>query len=71
MKTKISAGSSSAGGALCIYDEDGNAIAKFSGLLLNKEKIALEIVKAVNAHGGISKCHRAETQGSQSILKEH
>ncbi len=62
MKAKISAGCSGAGGPLCLYDEDGNAIAKFSAALLNKENIAMEIVKAVNAQGGIGKCYRAEMQ---------
>ena len=50
---KISAGSASSGGPLCIYDENGDAIALISEKRFDKEIIALAIVKAVNDSGGI------------------
>lgn len=46
----ISAGSSSLGGPLCLYDKDGNALALISDRLACKERIALDFVKAVNLH---------------------
>jgi hypothetical protein len=50
---KISAGSAKIGGPLCLYDENGDAVALISEKRADKEKIALAIVKAVNDAGGI------------------
>lgn len=70
IKKKISAGSARLGGPLCIYDEDGNAIAKFSEYLLNKEEIALAIVNAVNVQGGIGPCYRASSEPCDETIKQ-
>lgn len=50
---KISAGCARIGGPLCLYDEHGDAIAMLSDRRPDKERIALAIVEAVNAIGGI------------------
>jgi hypothetical protein len=48
--TPISAGSGRIGGPLCLYDRNGDALAQISGLLPNREQIALDFIKAVNLH---------------------
>ena len=50
---KISAGSARIGGPLCLYDENGDAIAMMSDRRPDMNKIALAIVRAVNEAGGI------------------
>lgn len=52
-RMKISAGSPSMDGPLCLYDENGDAVAMISSRRRDKESIALAIVDAVNANGGI------------------
>ena len=49
----IHAGSARIGGPICLYDDNGDAIALLSDKRPDKEKIALAIVKAVNDAGGI------------------
>ncbi len=50
---KISAGKARLDGPLCLYDENGDPIALFSEKRPDIERIALAIVDAVNAAGGI------------------
>ena len=49
---KLSAGSANIGGPLCLYDENGDAVAMLSDKRPDKELIALAIVKIINEAGG-------------------